>query len=95
MAKRGNKNNESVPSGYRIATMDDYYGRKIIQGTEYYLTGNSHSFTVRPRLILGLVISGIQVKEEESEEDYNDNYRKVILFYINKKILWIKDTNIA
>ena len=92
MAKKQSSSQFQIPSNYRLATMDDYYSRKIVQGTNYYLTGNSHLFTIRPRLILGLVIDRIAVTKEESEEDYNDNYRKVIMYYINKRILWIKST---
>lgn len=89
MAKKNNTSN--VPSGFRKATLDDFKKKKIVQGTVYYLTNTAHRFTIRPRLLLGMRIDGIQITKEESEEDYNDNYRKVILYYIKTNQLWIKE----
>lgn len=82
---------KGVPKGYKIATMQDYNDRKIVLGTSYYLTGNSYKFKIRGRLISGQRVGNITIKETESEESYDNNYRKVIIHYIKSGLLWIKE----
>jgi len=82
----------NIPKGYRIASMEDYNNFRIVKDTIYYLTnGGGYQFRIRGRLIAGQRVSGITISETESEESYNDNYRKVIIHYIKSQILWIKE----
>jgi hypothetical protein len=72
--------------------MQDYHDKKIVLGTYYYLTGgNGYRFKIRGRLIAGSRIEGITIQNTESEDHYDYNYRKVIINYIKRGILWIKD----
>ena len=66
------------PKGYRIATMTDYHDRKITLGTLYWINGYPKPDKIRGKL------------KNETEKEWNDNYRNVILFYVKEGKLYIK-----
>ena len=62
-----------VPIGYRLSTMSDYHDKKIVLGTLYWIQSYKNPDKIRGKL------------NNETDKEYNDNYRMVILRYVKKE----------
>lgn len=66
------------PKNYRLSTMSDYHDGLIKLGTLYWIQSYKNPDKIRGKL------------NNETDKEYNDNYRMVILRYVKEGRLYIK-----